>query len=91
MNFAFVACMIALCRLEYLPGSEDVIQRGQRAATAGQPPVQDGAQARGRALHPHLPRQTTPRPTTATGFCQCILEETKKGGIPLARWAKASP
>lgn len=52
--------------------------------------MQDGVQARGRAVDPHSPQQTKPLPTTATGFLR-VLWNKKRGGNPLASWAKATP
>lgn len=89
MNSAFVACTAALCGPAYLLGLEDIIERGQCAATARQPPLQDGVQASRRTVDPLLPEQTKLLPVMATSFSQCILEQ-KRGENPLAGWAKAT-
>lgn len=90
MNFAFVACTVALWGLEYLLGLEDITQRGQRGATAGQPPVQDGAQTRGDSRPPPTPTDQA-APNYSNRLPLCVLEQKKKGGNPLDRWAKATP
>lgn len=78
MNFAFVARTVALWGLEYLLGLEDITQRGQRGATAGQPPVQDGAQTRGDSRPPPTPTDQA-APNYSNRLPLCVLEQKKKG------------
>lgn len=44
MNFAFVACTVALWGLEYLLGLEDITQRGQRGVTCARWGTYQGGQ-----------------------------------------------
>lgn len=85
MNFAFVACMVALCGLEYLLGLEDILQRGQWAATRAGWGTGEGEGCG----HP-----LTPADQATSNYSNRLFSVYfggKRSGNPLARWAKANP
>lgn len=87
MNFASVACMVALCGREYLLCFEDIIHWSQCAGTIRQPRVQDGAQARGGWWTPAYPSRSSCWWLLQLTFLSVCRKE-KKGGKPLAKWLR---